>query len=725
MNSPRRTPAVARVDVGARGIALGYALVGLAWIVVSGMVLRSESFDPGLANALEIVKGVGYVGITSGALYLLLRRRSATIAAAHEQERTASDRLHSAEDLLRGLVESAPLPILTLDRQSRVTSWNPASERVLGWSADEVIGGPLPFVGPEEEPESAKIRARVLAGEAIHGLEVHRHRKDGSPIVMRLWLAPMRDTDGAITGFLSINEDITAQQAAEEERTRLAAAVEQASEAIVITDADASIVYVNPAFEATSGYSRGELIGRNSRMLQSGRQGPEFYRQMWETLGRGEAWSGTFVNKRKDGTLYEEDEVITPLRDQGGAIRYFVGVKRDVTREHALERQVADAQRMEAVGQLAGGVAHDFNNLLTAISGYAQLLSDELGPSDHRQADADAIVRASGSAAALVRQLLAFGRRQILQPEVVDIRSLVDGLLPMLRRLLGDAIAVESPREPVLDSVLIDPGQFEQVLVNLAVNARDAMPDGGTFTIAVDGVTIARDSDPSEAPPRPGRYVRIAVRDTGTGMDPETRARVFEPFFTTKPVGSGSGLGLATAYGIVKAFSGYIYVASEPGSGSTFTIYLPHTDQPLPARPAESPRSEGARGGGETILVVEDETGVRQFAVAALSRLGYRVLAAVDGREALDVAGREDGSIELLLTDVTLPGVAGPQVAAALSATRPTLGVLYMSGYTEDEYVRRGVGGPGVAFLAKPFTVDQLARRVRELLDARGGARPG
>jgi PAS domain S-box-containing protein len=503
--------------------------------------------------------------------------------------------------------------------------------------------------------------------------------------------------------------------AADEERMRLATAVDQAAEAIVITDRNARILYVNPAFEQVSGYTKAELVGRNPSLLQSGRQGRELYEAMWSTLQAGETWHGTFLNRRKDGVVYEEDAVISPIRDSEGTVVSYVGVQRDVSRERVVERELAVARRMEAVGQLAGGIAHDFNNLLTAITGYAELLREEVEADPSATADVEEILRASRSAAGLVRQLLAFGRRQVLEPAGLALNLLVEQLRPMLSGLLGPGVTFQLQSSGQLEPVFADPGQLEQILVNLTVNARDAMPGGGTFTISISNVEVTSDDDrPGFV--KPGRYVALAVSDTGVGMDEATRARVFEPFFTTKSASHGTGLGLATTYGIVKQSGGYLLVASELGIGSTFTLYLPQHVGPVVAIPRAATH-EPAPGGSETILVVEDDPAVRALARQALERLGYRVLVSSDAEEALAQAAAEVEALPLLVTDIRLPGLDGTALAARLRPKHPGLRILYVSGYAGDAMVQSGLLSPDEAFLAKPFSADDLARRVRTLLD--------
>jgi two-component system, cell cycle sensor histidine kinase and response regulator CckA len=402
--------------------------------------------------------------------------------------------------------------------------------------------------------------------------------------------------------------------------------------------------------------------------------------------------------------------------EDGQMVRAW-GTQRDITEQRHLEEQIRQAVKVEAVGRLAGGIAHDFNNILTAILGTTQLLQRELGPKAPHYADVEEIRLAAERAADLTRQLLAYSRRQVLAPRVLDVNAVVLGLGHMLRRLIGEDVELINALAPQLAPVRADPGQLEQVIVNLAINARDAMPGGGTLTI--DTANFELDPAFARAHPGavPGSYVRLRVRDTGTGMGAETRAHLFEPFFTTKPVGKGTGLGLATVYGIVKQSGGYISVDSEPDRGTVFAIFLPRTSgTPEPAASTQSP-APPARG-TETILLVEDEETVRTLSHRALSTLGYSVLAASSGAEALRVAERQPGPIHLVLTDVVMPELGGRELVRQLAALRPGMKVLYISGYSDEAIAQHGVLDPGTAFLQKPFTPDRLASRVREVLDA-------
>jgi two-component system cell cycle sensor histidine kinase/response regulator CckA len=505
-----------------------------------------------------------------------------------------------------------------------------------------------------------------------------------------------------------------AQLASDAERVRLATAVDQAAEAIAMIDPAGLVNYVNPAFERISGYDRSELVGRSPAMLA----GPEGAGSAapWSALDGKDVWRGTLVGIRKDGGEYAVDTIISPICGADGRLLCHVAVLRDVTRERALERELAEAARMEAVGQLAGGIAHDFNNQLTAISGYADLVRTEVADRPEAVADVEEIIRASKSAAGLVKQLLALARRQVLEPSSLHLPELVEQLKPMLRGLLGPKSELIVEAAPEARAVWADAGQLEQVLVNLTVNANDAMPDGGTFTIRVSTSDIEPDEAAPDALP-PGRYVVLSASDTGVGMDEETLAHAFEPFFTTKAPGRGTGLGLSSTYGIVRQSGGYLFADSEVGAGSTFRIYLPEHLGPASGRTAPA-RAEPIAGGTETIILVEDEPPVRALVSQALERLGYRVLVVADAGAAMDYALR-DGPLALLVTDIRLPGLDGPSLAAKLRETQPGLPVLYISGYAGDAMIDSGVLGEDEAFLSKPFTTDELARRVRALLDGR------
>ena len=420
--------------------------------------------------------------------------------------------------------------------------------------------------------------------------------------------------------------------------------------------------------------------------------------------------------KRKDGRLLSVQLSVRAVRKGAGEVEYYETFVRDVTEQRRLQQQLVQSQKMEAVGRLAGGIAHDFNNLLTVITSYSDLLLQDLGGEDPKREDVEQVRKAAEGAAALTRQLLAFSRQQVLAPRVVSLSVVVQGVEKMLRRVIGEDVDLVTALDLNVGSVKADVGQLEQVLMNLAVNARDAMPTGGKLTIETANVEHDPDSarEREAAPVR--RCVMLAVSDTGIGMDEATKARIFEPFFTTKEPGKGTGLGLATVYGIVQQSGGFIWVYSEPGHGTTFKIYLPQVEAPLEGRAVGAAPGDLPRG-TETILLVEDAAAVRAVTRQVLERQGYTVLEAAHGAAALQTAAGHPGPIHLLLTDVVMPVLSGRQLADQLARLRPDAKVLYASGYTDDAVVRHGVLEAGISYLQKPFTADSLARKVREVLD--------
>jgi PAS domain S-box-containing protein len=498
---------------------------------------------------------------------------------------------------------------------------------------------------------------------------------------------------------------------------RLITAIEQAAESVVITDTGGTILYVNPAFERVSGYSRAEAVGQHTRTVKPGKQDGSFHQKMQAVLRAGETWQGRLVSKKKDGTLYTEEATISPVRDESGAIVSFVAVMRDVTREVQLEEQYRQAQKMEAVGRLTAGIAHDFNNLLTAINGFAELMQFQLPPDDPLQESLGKILGAGRRAADLVRQLLAFSRKQIMEPQVLDLNAVVSDMDKILRRIIGEDIELKTALAPDLWPVKVDPAQIEQVIVNLAVNARDAMPNGGHLTIETANALLDEDYTARHLDVSPGEYAVLAVSDNGLGMSKEVKTHLFEPFFTTKEAGKGTGLGLATVYGIVEQSGGTIWVYSEAGHGTTFKIYLPRAEGAV-APLTRSDRAGELPRGMETVLLVEDDPAVRDLMARVLRQQGYAVLEAADGQEALRLARQHGGKIHLLLTDVVMPGLSGMALARQLAPLQPGMELLFMSGYADNAVVQHSMLDAGVAFLQKPFSSLALARKVRQVLDA-------
>ncbi|HYK82680.1 MAG TPA: PAS domain S-box protein [Gemmatimonadales bacterium] len=529
-----------------------------------------------------------------------------------------------------------------------------------------------------------------------------------------------RETEKQILQFVStqvamaIERKRAAEQLHASER-KYRTLFETSPEAMFVYDHDSlRILAVNEAATARYGYSEQEFLRLTLRDIRP----PEDQGRLDEELRhRPEAGAlRTGVRHRtKDGRTLEVDLVARPIEFAGQRARLVLA--RDVTAQRQLEEQLRQSQKMEAVGQLAGGIAHDFNNLLTAILGSAQLLLHALGPADPRREDAEEIQNAGLRAAELTRQLLAFSRRQVLAPKVLDLNAVVANMDRMLRRLIGDDVQLATSLDPTAGAVNADPSQLEQVLLNLAVNARDAMPTGGRLTIETAGVQLPAEHGEGRHRVPAGEYVRLTVTDTGMGMDEATQAHLFEPFFTTKEVGKGTGLGLATVYGIVKQSGGHVWVYSEPGHGTSVKIYLPRVASAPAAPVPAAPEPQELRGGCETVLLVEDAAPVRTLARRSLEAWGYTVLDAPDPEVALTVATGHRGGIDLLVTDVVMPGMSGRELAERLGPERPQMKVLYTSGYTDDAMVRQGVLTAGVAFLQKPFVPETLARKVRQVLD--------
>ena len=546
---------------------------------------------------------------------------------------------------------------------------------------------------------------------------------DGSYRVFDLIKIPLFEKDGRRKGLMVLGRDITHIKKTEEERQMLASAVENAADAIIITDPTGNIQYVNPAFERMTGYSAQEVTGKNPRILKSGKHDDAFYKKLWETIARGRVWEGRVINRRKDGSLYTADVTIFPVFDSTGNIIRYVSMQRDVT-EHVklheekarLESQLQQAQRLESIGRLAGGVAHDLNNLLTPILGFSELILQELHHQDRRKSQLEQIVKAANKARDIVRQLLAFSRKQTVEIRPINLNDVLAELEKLLRRTLRENIVLQIKFTKPLPLIEGDTGLLQQVIMNLVANAQDAMDRGGTCIIETRVVDVGDEMEKTHPGLKKGRYVLLRVSDTGCGMDEETRQHIFEPFYTRNKE-QGTGLGLATVYGIVKQLGGHIYVWSKPGKGTTFELYFPALDATERARAMKErqvlPRSIKA---SETILLVEDDQAVRNLTMTMLEKEGYRVLVAISGEDALALLNRYEGTVDLLLTDVVMPGMNGKELYNLARKKFPHLKVLYMSGYTKNVIANHGVLENGTAFILKPFTIYELTYKIREIL---------
>ena len=500
---------------------------------------------------------------------------------------------------------------------------------------------------------------------------------------------------------------------ADEARHR--ALFEYAPDGIVIADPKSYYLDANSSMCRMLGYTRDELVGLHASDIVVKEEIPQIG-QALSVIKTKSDYHREWQFRRKDGSVFSADVMATTMPDGN-----LLGIIRDITERKKMEEQLRLSQRMEAIGRLAGGVAHDFNNLLAVILGCADVMLDELAPDHPALKRVEMIRKAGASAADLTRQLLAFSRQQLLQPQVLDLKQVVERAQVLLTRLIGDNIELRVSLEPSLWNVKADPGQIEQVLLNLAVNAKDAMPQGGRLTIQARNVELDASyvEKHQQVIVNPGPYVMLVVEDTGSGMDHETQSRIFDPFFTTKELGKGTGLGLATVYGIVKQSGGYIWVYSELGHGTVFKIYLPRVENA--AQPVKNDELEETFGGSETILLAEDSASLREMAREYLESVGYTVLEAATGKDALDQAKSFAGTIQLLLTDVVMPGMSGPELAHQIGCLRPGIKIIFTSGYTDDAIIRQGVLDPAIAFIQKPYRPKALARKIREVLKVNAG----
>ena len=509
-----------------------------------------------------------------------------------------------------------------------------------------------------------------------------------------------------------LDDEIKERKLAEEERSRFFEAIRQSDESIVITDSKGTIEFVNPAFEKKTGYSREEVLGENPRILQSGKHDPAFYREMWSSLIKGKTWEGELINKKKNGDLFVEKVTISPVFDDQGKIINYISVKHDVTKQRALEEQLRHAQKMETVGRLAGGVAHDFNNMLSVILGTTELIL--------RRDDIDGkilqylrqIQGAAKRSADITQQLLAFSRKQVIDPKVVNLNPLVKDITRMLARLLGEDIDILFFPEEDIGNIKVDTGQLHQIVSNLCINARDAMPDGGKLTIETANVTFSEEYCRFNAGFIPGNFVMLAISDNGTGIDKEIMIHIFEPFFTTKEEGKGTGLGLASVYGAVKHNKGFINVYSEPGLGTTFKLYFPRYAKKDEA--IEDTGSEVKPMDPVDILLVEDNDMVRTLTKTMLETLGHTVCSAETPEKALAICADGENNFDLLLSDVIMPQMSGQELKKSIEALQPSINTLFMSGYTANVIAHHGVLNKDICFLQKPFSMGDLAKKVRE-----------
>jgi PAS domain S-box-containing protein len=699
-DQPRFEKYIAGLGTGGSGaceLRLRHKNGGIVWVA---------SF----AKTVPILEQPGTFSIFGGLVDITARKQAEEALAAHLE-------------FLRLLLDTIPNPIFFKDAQGAYLGCNKAFEDYLGVTRQEIVGKNVYDLSPREladEYHRMDLEAFQTTGTQVYESRVQAANGARRHVVFHKATFP--DPTGGVGGLVGMITDITALKQAEAELRQSEHRFRLMAETIqdvfwIATPHIGKTVYVSPGFDYIWGRTS-EALYRNPKLFLETVHPEDRERVKAEIIAareRGIPWDHEYRIIRPDGTVRWILNRGFPVRDDQGRVILFTGVATDVTEHKALEGQLLQAQKMEAVGRLAGGVAHDFNNLLMAITGYGELMRAKVLKDDPLYGYLENILQAGERAAALTQQLLTFSRQKIIQPQVMDLNRVILDLEAMLRRLIGEDIDLEVVTSRKAEAVKADPGQVGQIVMNLVVNARDAMPQGGRLTLKTAALEFKKSRYTRFGPAPPGAYVRLEVQDTGVGMDEATQAHVFEPFFTTKEIGKGTGLGLSTVYGIVKQSGGYLDLESSPGAGSTFTVYLPRLEAMVERPKAKIPITDSFQG-EETVLLVEDEDMLRGLLAKFLRLYGYTVLEARHGGEALLTCERYPGPIHLMVTDVVMPQMSGRELADRLTPLRPEMKVLYMSGYTEDALVQHGVADLSVAFLQKPFRPIELARRVHAVL---------
>ena len=624
------------------------------------------------------------------------------------------------------ILHKAPYGIAIIDSDGKFIYINPAFTNITGYSLEDIFTGRKWFHTASPFPEYRQEIIGSLKRDVIQkGVEKIFSVVCKNGEIKEIEFKPTLLDDGRIVMIFSdITEHKRAEDTLKESEEKYRTILENIEDGYFEVDIAGSLTFFNDSLCRTLGYSKDEMIGMNNRKYTDKENAKKLYEAFNKVYRTGEPIKGFgWEVVTKDGRKLFGEVSVSLIKDSKGKPTGFRGIARDITERKRAEEEKASlqeilrqSQKMEAIGGLAGGIAHDFNNLLTVISGNCQLSLLELKGGDPLKGNIEEIKEAADRATSLTRQLLAFSRRQVLDMKVLNLNTIIRELEKMLRRMIGEDVELVTSLADDLGMVKTDPGYIEQVIMNLAVNARDAMPSGGKLIIETDNAELDEPYARSHVAINPGLYVKICVSDTGVGMTPEVKERLFEPFFTTKKKGKGTGLGLSTVYGIVKQSGGNIWVDSEPGLGTTFNIYLPRVDETLEEMRKKVTR-EDLPAGGETILVVEDEEDVRRLAVRILERQGYTVLEASCGNDALVLSKERKEPIHMVLTDVVMPGMSGPQLTGQLIHLHPKMKVLYMSGYTDNAVLHHGVLEEGVNYIQKPFTIDGLMKKMREVLD--------
>ncbi|MBI2353748.1 MAG: PAS domain S-box protein [Deltaproteobacteria bacterium] len=650
--------------------------------------------------------------------------------------------IKESEERYKRLLESVTSYVYTVtirEGEPVATSHGQGCEAVTGFTPEDYAADPglwFRMIHDEDRPAVLDAAERIL-GETSPMTVRHRiHHKDGGIHWVRNTLVPHRDAQGGLLSYDGIildisermlaemllreqarmlEEEIEERQKAEESLLKFSHAVEQSPVSIVITDTRGIIQFANPKFTQMSGYSAKKAIGNTAGILKSGYTPPEIHDEIWHAISRGNTWEGEILGKKRNGELFWEHAIVSPIRSKRGAVTNYMVVKEDITERKHLEEQLRHAQKMEAIGQMAGGIAHDFNNILTVILCYGTQVQENFNENDPQRESIDQVLTAAERATNLTRSLLVFSRKEVMTPQAINLNDIVRNVEKFLRRIIGEDIQLITNCAPDRFRIYADCGQLEQILMNLAANARDAMPNGGVLTIETQLHELDEGFIQAYGYGEPGPYALLTVSDSGTGMDGETQKRIFDPFFTTKEVGRGTGLGLSVVYGIVQQHKGHINVYSEPGMGSTFKILIPLFSGESHAESDE--RFSVPAGGTETILVAEDDPAIRKLVESRLRSYGYDVILAKDGVEAVEEFRANSERISLALLDMLMPRKSGWEASKEIKRLRPDARTLFMSGYSQDLLQSKGLCERGSDILLKPFVPSDLARKVREALD--------
>ncbi len=681
------------------GIGPGLVATVFSIGICMGFLINNPAPGPGMARYLVFV-----------AMSLLIFGLTAALQRAVKALQTANLRFG-------GVVQMSEDAIIAADENSTITMFNPGAEKIFGCDAKEALGKPVSILLPERfrAMHDAHMRAFLDSPDVLRPMNargpIYGVRTSGEEFPAEASISKFQVAGQRI---LTVRlRDVTERAAAERGLRQLAAIVESSDDAIIGAQIDGVITTWNHGAERMYGYTAAEMIGKSVLQLVP----PERAEEVSNYLANAKAGESSRVETTrltKDRRHIEVALTVSPIRDRHGITVGVSTVARDITERKRLEEQLRQSQKMEAIGRLAGGVAHDFNNMLSVIVGYTYLIQSSAPKGDPVRGAADQVMNAAERASSLTRQLLAFSRKQVVQPEVVDLNSVLKGMEKMLPRLIGEDVELRTVEGTDLRQIKVDPGQMEQVIMNLVVNARDAMPEGGKLTVETTNVEFDEHEGRNHGVIA-GSYVMLAITDTGEGIDPETKTRIFEPFFTTKEPGKGTGLGLATVYSIVQQSGGRIWVYSEKGHGTTFKIYLPVTEE-TPAKPRLATEPEFSVCGTETILLVEDEEHLRVLLADVLEEKGYKVLSAANGPEAMRMV-EQNGAVDVLLTDVIMPQMRGQQLAQWLTARHPETVVVFMSGYTDNALIHAGALEGTAMLLQKPFTPDFVLRKLRQVLD--------